>query len=961
MIDNIENFDAQFFGVPAREAVVLDPQHRVFLECVVEALEDAGIALDACGNDIGVFAGASLNSYLIRNLACDPRFLSTPSGFMSLISNEKDYLATRVAYKLNLHGPALTVQTACSTSLVAVHLAAQSLILGECDTAIAGGVSIKVPQEAGYLHQEGMPFSKDGHCRSFDASGTGTVFGSGAGVVVLKTLESALDNGDEIYAIIRSSACNNDGNRKVGFVAPSVEGQAEVIRRALTLAETDPGDVGYVEAHGTATPLGDPIEVAALQQAYEGAEHSPCRIGSIKSNIGHMETAAGVAGLIKTALMLKNRRFLPSVGFEKPNPHIKFDGSRLRVQTADEEWNVSDGKPRKAGVSSFGMGGTNVHMILEEASAGQIRPGPVRPEAVLLLSAKSKSALAERARDLSQWLAARPGTNVHSLAAYLQTKRSGHEFRQAVVCHSAEDAAAALGSQPHRHILARLAAAGASPAFLYCGGGAQYPGMMQGLYEFEPEFRQTVDRCAQAFKRLNGHDLMPFFLGAASLSIDLAEQMQAPDVMFPALFTAQHAMGSLLESWGILPSLVMGHSNGEYAAAIRAGVMDELTAIELVAARSSLMMKLPVGGMISVPLAATEVLPFATLFKLSIGAENSARNNALSGEHSSLAHAKTAIEAEKGVTCRPIHVGAALHSHLMREIAEEFAEIVRKHRFDAPRIPWISSVTGAHMSAARAPGSEYWVRHLCQPVKFMAAAQTLLSGTEPPVVIDMGPGRVAGDLLRQNMGDNASPIVQMSRAVTDTAFDTSTAGAALAKLWTLGAPVDWHSYQRGIQPAKHDLPAYPWQRKRYWIDAPDDAKAGPLADLVWELDEETQDNEGERRAGLTSAFASPNTPTEEAVAATWARFFGMQDIGIFDSFIELGGTSLLATEVLAKLNSDFTVNLPLGQFLELGNISQIAARIEALVAANERDLMAEAMAEIEGKTEEELLALLQST
>lgn len=434
VLPDIELFDAGFFGIPAPEAAVLDPQHRVFLECVWEALEDAGCPLVDGARDIGVYAGASLNAYLIRNLACDPAFLSTPAGFMSLIGNEKDYLATRVAYKFNLHGPAITVQTACSSSLVAVHLAMQSLVLGECDIAVAGGVSVKVPQTAGYLHQDGMPFASDGQCRPFDAAGTGTVFGSGAGVVVLKPLEAAQRDGDHVYAVIRASACNNDGNRKVGFTAPSVDGQADVIRRALALAEVEPGQVSYIEAHGTATPMGDPIEVAALQEAYEaGPRAAPCALGSIKSNLGHVETAAGVSGLIKVALMLQHRRLVPSLGFEQSNPHIAFDGSRLRVQTLAQHWPALPGKLRCAGLSSFGMGGTNVHMVLQEAPAREPTPVRRRPFAILPLSARSPRALAALNASMGAWFEARPQADIHDVACQLQTRRSALETRQAVV------------------------------------------------------------------------------------------------------------------------------------------------------------------------------------------------------------------------------------------------------------------------------------------------------------------------------------------------------------------------------------------------------------------------------------------------------------------------------------------------------------------------------------------------
>lgn len=960
VLEDVECFDAPFFGFTAREAAFLDPQHRLFLECVWEALEDAGVSLEAC-RDIGVFGGASLNSYMIRNLAARPELLSTPQGFLSLVSNEKDYLATRVAYKLNLYGPAVTVQTACSTSLVAVNVAAQSLVLGECSLAVAGGVSVKVPQGLGYLHQEGMPFSVDGACRPFDAAGSGTVFGSGAGVVVLKPLDDAIEDRDDIYAVIRAIAVNNDGGRNVGFTAPSVEGQAEVIRRALAVAEWSAADVGYVEAHGTATPLGDPIEVAALQEGYETPGAGPCRIGSVKSNIGHMETAAGVAGLIKIALMLKRRRLVPSAGYAHPNPLIAFQGSRLEVQTESTPWETTEGVPRRAGLSSFGMGGTNVHMLLEEAPAAAASPAaPARPHSVLTLSARSEAALDARAHALADWIEARDGEDVPALAGYLQTRRTALERRNAVVVTDAADAVAGLRS-PARGIRGRADPAASDPVFLYCGGGAQYPAMARGLYRSEPVFRATVERCAAGFEPLIGQDLRDYVNPPDDRVSTLVERMQRPDAMFPALFTVQHAMGEWLAHLGLRPGLVMGHSNGEYAAAVRAGVLSEEAAIALVAARSVLMTRMAPGSMLSVPLPAEALRDVADGHGLSIAAENGPKSTALSGELAPLAAARMEIEATLGVRCRDVHVAAALHSHLTSAIAQDFAAVVAAWApgFRTPLVRWISTVHGGLVGDDTPLDAAYWVRHLCEPVRFRAAARTLLGAGDVGTCLDLGPGHVAADLLRQNMAGAGPRLVNLGRNAVDRSADTKVAAAALGKLWAAGATIDWSALQGGRSAMKHDLPPYPWQRKRHWIEVSETAAAAAGRDL--DLTQATRTDEAaasDDRGTLSTPYAAPQTETEQALLPVWQDFLGVSRIGTADHFIELGGTSLLATSLVDTINRVFDVELELGVFLGAGNVGGVAAEIDRLVAAREERLLADALQQIEGKSTEELRTLL---
>lgn len=959
MLDDIESFDADFFGIPAREALVLDPQHRLFLECVWEAFEDAGLDPGRTPS-VGVFAGASLNSYLIRNLTCNPLLLSTPDGFLSLISNEKDYLATRVSYKLNLHGPAVTVQSACSTSLVAVHQAVQSLLIGECDVAVAGGVSVKAPQQGGYLHREGMPFSADGRCRSFDADGSGTIFGSGAGVVVLKPLEDAERDGDDIYCVIRASAMNNDGDRKVGFTAPSTDGQVEVIRRAVALSDCPASSISYVEAHATATPLGDPIEAAALAEVYGPGRSEPLRIGSVKANIGHMETAAGVAGLIKTALMLKHGRLVPNPGFSTPNPNIDFDGWNMSVQTENSEWGGP--QARRAGVSSFGMGGTNIHMVLESPPApGVAREVPPRQpedENMFVLSARSDAALTAMGIGLADWLDSHPETSPHALAANLRDRRVALTHRQTFLARDIGEAKAKLRRADLNDNYFGTSANERKPvAFVYCGGGAQYPGMCAGLLD-EPVFKEAAERAAAAFQPLIGHDLLAMLDASAASDARLAERMQRPDIMFPALFTVQNAMGELLESRGLAPDLVMGHSNGEYAAAVRAGVMTEDAAIRLVAARSTLMMSMPDGGMISVASPAGTVAKIAQECGLSIGAENAADSTALSGPLAALERAIPLISEQLGLEARHLHVGAALHSHLTEAIAGDFARALDRESFAAPRIRWISSVTGTFMDPARAPDASYWKTHLTGTVRFRAAAETFLSMTNSHIALDIGPNCVAGDLLRQNAQQanlGGLQAVQATRSHSAATPDRTVMRAALARCWAMGAELARPAGSGGMAAEKLDLPSYPWQRRRYWIDAP--ATAGKAASIEAAMAALATAGEGQEpleRPVLTSPYVAPETETERQLLALWIRYLDDRQIGTADDFIELGGTSLLATEVVGAIRSEFDAPLDLGAFLEAKTIAAIARLIDTLTAESEAALLREAFAEIAGKSDEQL-------
>jgi len=576
IMEDIDKFDASFFGFTPREAQILDPQHRIFLECAWAALEDAGVDPERFRGRIGLYAGSSSNQYMM-NVASHPEIMDPRNGFQATVvhGNSPDYLTTRVAYKLNLRGPAVTVQTSCSTSLVAVHEACQSLLGYECDMALAGGISIKVPQIEGYYHQEGGVVSPDGHCRTFDAQGQGTIFGSGVGIVALKRLPDALEEGDQIYAVIRGSAINNDGALKVGYTAPSVEGQAEVIAEALAVADVEPETISYIEAHGTATALGDPIEIAALNQVFQEKTNKKqfCAIGSVKTNVGHLSAASGVTGLIKTALALKNKKIPPSLHYEKPNPKIDFENSPFYVQTKSTDWETNGEHPRRAGVSSFGIGGTNAHVVLEEAPERKTKPSS-RPYHLITLSAKTESAL-ERATDrLAAHLGEHPELALDDVAYTLRMGRKDFAHRRFVVASSPEEAALALKDHDPKRVFQAEANQDDRPlVFLFPGQGSQYVNMGKGLYESEEVFRSEMDRCAEALKPHLGLDLRDLLYPDAGKEKEAEEMLTQTRYTQPALFVAEYAMAKQWMAWGLEPEAMLGHSVGEYVAATLAGVM----------------------------------------------------------------------------------------------------------------------------------------------------------------------------------------------------------------------------------------------------------------------------------------------------------------------------------------------------------------------------------------------------
>jgi len=822
ILNNVDLFDAAFFGFYPREAALMDPQHRLFLECAYEALEIAGYDPDRARGLIGVYASMSMNTYLLFNLTDELNVKGSADIYPIAIGNDKDFLTTRVSYKLNLKGPSVNVQSACSSSLVATHLACQALINYQCDIALAGGVSITLPQKRGYLYQEGGIASPDGQCRPFDVNANGTIGGSGVGIVVLKRLEDALADGDQIYAVIKGSAINNDGSLKVGYTAPSVDGQVEVIAAAQALAGVDPETITYIETHGTGTSLGDPIEVMALNEVFRSAAANGadpgqfCALSAVKSNVGHLDAAAGVTGLIKAALALQHKQIPPVANFQAPNPRIDFANSPFFVADRLLDWEP-DGLPRRAGVSSFGIGGTNAHVVLEEAPQME-PPDPSRPLQLLLLSAKTQSALDQATWNLADHLLQNPDANLADVAYTLQVGRRGFSYRRALVARDAQEAVTLLGDpEAQRGATAHQEHEQRPVVFMFTGQGAQYPDMGRELYETEPIFREQVDLCCDLLESHLGLDLRDLLYPPADQIEEAAAQLQQTALTQPALFTVEYALAQLWMAWGVLPAAMIGHSIGEYVAACLAGVFTLEDALELVAARGRLMQALPGGAMLSVPLTEEVLRPYLTP-DLALAAVNAPALCAVSGDFDAIAALEARLAADD-VAYRRLHTSHAFHSPMMDPIVAPFTRRVADMPLAEPQIPFVSNVSGTWITADEATDPAYWAAHLRQGVRFADGVAALMEEDPNQVLLEVGPGATLASLARRHPAVGREQIVLASlRHPKDLQSDVGFILMTLGKLWLAGVEVDWDGFYADERRRRVPLPAYPFERKRYWIE-----------------------------------------------------------------------------------------------------------------------------------------------
>ncbi|MHC0066355.1 SDR family NAD(P)-dependent oxidoreductase [Nostoc sp. UIC 10890] len=858
ILEDAELFDASFFGFNPREAEITDPQHRIFLECAWSALENAGYDSQTYKGAVGVYAGSSLNTYLL-NIYLNQNIINSVDSQQLVIAGNKDFLTTRVSYKLNLEGPSYAVQTACSTSLVAVHLACQSLLNGECDIALAGGVAISAERKAGYMYTEGGIASPDGHCRAFDAKAKGSVGGEGVGIVVLKRLEEAISDRDTIHAVIKGSAINNDGSFKVSYTAPRIDTQAKAIRTAQIVAEVEAETITYVEAHGTGTVLGDPIEIAALTQAFRSSTQKKgfCAIGSVKTNIGHLDTAAGVTGLIKTVLALKHKQIPPSLHFELPNPEIDFTNSPFYVNTQLSEWETN-GIPRRAGVSSFGLGGTNVHVILEEAPAlgeqGSRGAGEQgRKYHLLVLSAKTESALETATTNLANYLREHPDLNLADVAYTLQIGRRNFDYRRAVVCRDIQDAVNAL-QEPKRVFTNTQKTQERPVAFMFSGLGTHYVDMALELYQTEPTFRACVDQCCEFLKghlhldlrdvlypnrnSNNGNQQNTFsagfdlrkMLGRGTEQADVATQkLNQTFLTQPAIFVIEYALAQLWISWGIRPSAMIGYSIGEYVAATLAEVLSLEDALTLVAKRAQMIQELPSGAMLAIALSESEIQPLLN-DKISLSAINGSSLCVIAGYTDAIEALEQQL-SQQGLVGKRLQTSHAFHSVMMEAIAPSFHNLVNTFSLKPPKIPYLSNVTGTWITADQATDPSYWVQHLCQAVRFADGVQQLWQ-KDHPILLEVGSGQAlisfASQCLESN--DKAKSLMLPSlrhsyEQQSDVAFLMNT----FSRLWLAGVKIDWSGFYVHEQCNRIPLPTYPFERQRYWIDANPEAALAQLS------------------------------------------------------------------------------------------------------------------------------------
>lgn len=845
-IEDADSFDAEFFGMSRREAEIIDPQQRVFLECAWEALENAGYTAE--GQRAGVFAGAGMNTYVLQLLA-NPEVLASAGSYQMMLASDKDYLATRVAYKLNLRGPAVTVQTACSTSLAAVHLACLSLLNGECSIAMAGGVSIPFPQNVGYPYIPGMILSPDGCCRPFDAQAKGTVPGRGAGVVVLKRLSEAFADRDSIVAVIRGSAWNNDGADKVGYTAPSIEGQVEVIRRALAAANVDASCLGYVETHGTATELGDAIECAALAQVFTVEKRDrPLILGAVKANMGHADAAAGIAGLMKAALAVSSGVIPPTPNFARPNPALGMEQASFEINSSPMCWD--DAPERLAGVSSFGIGGTNVHVVLSDAPAADHQEVERARPHIFPVSARTTSALDIACKRMSQRLASAPSLSAADVAVTLQAGRRAFEFRRTVVANSNDEAATLLLNHAKRD--KHEGSMERDVVFLFPGQGQQFVGMAGALYREDDAFRQIIDAGCSILQDCAGLDLRPFVTDAEKTPA-LPEAFRDTHIAQPALFLVEYALAERWRALGVEPAALLGHSLGELSAACVSGVFSFEDGLRLAAERGKLMAQTPTGLMLAVMLPPEKLSAFLDS-GVWLAAENGPQMSVASGLVDAMERLERNLAEERIATVR-LASKNAFHTPLMADAAKAFREVVAATDRRAPGIPWLSNVSGTWVETTEAQDPQYWANQILSPVRFARDLDAL--GVRRRLLLEVGPGDTLTGIARRQMP--GSVMVTSLGAENRRTSDAMVFLQAVARAWECGASIRWDRLDAKAKGRRVPLPTYPFERQRYWIERTPMseeklARIGPAPAIVSSV---SDDASSAKRDDISTWFYAP--------------------------------------------------------------------------------------------------------
>jgi len=960
ILNDVDLFDAEFFAILPKEAALMDPQHRIFLECCWEALEDAGHDPANYSGAIGVMAGTAFNSYFHAEVCRQPGFTEDflknyqIGNYQAMMGNHPDYLATRVSYKLNLKGPSFSVQSACSTSLVAICQACQSLLTYQSDMMLAGGVSITLPQKRGYVYQEGGMGSADGHCRPFDNDAQGTVFGSGVGVVLLKRLEDAIADGDHIYSVIRGFATNNDGGNKVGYTAPSIEGQANVVAMAQNAAGVEPETIGYVEAHGTATPLGDPIELAALERAFRSGTEAKgfCTIGTAKANVGHLDIAAGVTGLIHAAHVVKHGQFPGTLNFKRPTERFDMANSPFTVTAVPKAWEPK-GHPRRAGVSAFGVGGTNAHVVLEEAIL-QPSEAPVRAAQLLVVSGRSQDALDRATANLVADIKRHPERSLADVAYTLQEGRRAFDSRRAVVAETSETAVAGLEALLGKAAPVRKRnAAEPKVAFLFPGQGSQRVNMARDLFETERVFRDAVESCANILLKEANLDLLSVLYPKAGEEEAATAKLTQTMLAQPAIFVVEYALAKLWMSWEIKPSAMIGHSIGEFVAACLAGVFSLADALRLVALRGRLMQGLAPGTMLSVRASEEQIAPLLG-GELSVAAVNSPSLCVVSGPTEAIEELEAKLTSME-IVHRRLVTSHAFHSPMMAPIMAEFREEAAKITMSAPQIPYVSTLTGNWVEPGEATSAEFWTRHLREAVQFSAGITKLLQ-PEDQMLLEVGPGRVLVTLARQNLAPGTKRAMLSSLSDSEGGQnDTQSMLQALGAVWVEGARPNWVEFQARARRQRVSLPSYPFERKRFWLsDANKSVATGEIptpsiiqrqipVDPAGELPVVTLKEISPMPQSLSQSAetpaSSPSGSRKETIRTMLVEMFeelsGL-DISGEDtdaSFLEIGFDSLFLTQVTQSLQSKFGIKVTFRQLMDdLGTLEALSAYVDGHIA-----------------------------
>lgn len=933
IIEDSDKFDYSFFGISKREAQFIDPQHRVLLECAWETLENAGYGNKETRPLTSIFAGCSICEYSKNVWNVNHRLIDNSSPLLRLISEDKDFLATRIAYLLNLTGPSMTIQTGCSTSLVAVKLAVMHLQNFECDMALAGGVTLRVPSISGYYYREGEIFSPDGHCRPFDSESNGTIFGEGSGLILLKRIEDAIENNDTIYAVIKSIATNNDGNRKVGYTAPSVQGQIDVITTALALANISPETISMIEAHGTATKLGDPIEVAALSNVYgrESDKKNFCALGSVKSNIGHLDTAAGIAGLIKTILSLKNKKIPANLHIKRPNSELMINQSPFYIPDKTVDWLQMVDKngqviPRRAGVSSFGVGGTNAHAILQEfPEENSLLPD--NKYYTILLSAKSSNALDKLRKNLSNYIDSNPCADIGNMAFTLFSGREHFEYRWSAGCHTALELKEKLLRKQDNYDTYSTENQEQPIVFMFSGQGNQYINMGNTIYQQDQSFRENLNLIADILFEFNGTDIKPFFVGDHTIKSDLHELINQTEYTQPCLFAFEYCVALLLIEWGIKPSLLIGHSIGELVAATIAGVFKPEDAIKLVATRAEIMQRQPKGAMIAVAAPESEISKILPLNNIDpvIALINSPSSCVLSGSDEAITSVKSHL-VKNNIAHTALRTSHAFHSPMMNAAANEFKLKVGQFDLSKPKIPIISNVYGRILKDSEAISSQYWSDHICKPVRFSDGIIFSLNNNR--IFLEVGPGNSLCSMVKNHYrGNNNITVLQTiptQRLADDSPgllYDT------IGKLWNIGVTANFTNFFK----TKHKriaLPTYPFERTRCWLEEID-------TELI------TKDTVSITNNGLN--LNSSFDINIEKIIEIWKNYLGTDIINANDDFFALGGHSLLASQIINTISSTLNINLPPSSIFISSTPEKLMQRIQESI--NTRKTAAKPIAE----------------